>query len=128
MNIFEITPDLQKKIDVIIGFYGDTDPTLDFNKIVTKAINKYCDAKIVEKENRINIKLIRSRLFKKQNGKCHYCNKQLSHTKSTIDHIIPRSKGGTDTIDNFVVACYECNCDKSDLNREEYAEYKLNYQ
>jgi 5-methylcytosine-specific restriction endonuclease McrA len=29
--------------------------------------------------------------------------------ESTIDHIVPVSKGGKDTLDNMAVACYACN-------------------
>lgn len=34
----------------------------------------------------------------------------------TIDHIIPKSKGGTDSLDNFQPMCYPCNHAKADLD------------
>jgi len=40
---------------------------------------------------------------------CQYCGKQLAHCETTIDHIIPASKGGNLTWENAVTACRECN-------------------
>lgn len=31
---------------------------------------------------------------------------------ATVDHVIPRSKGGTDEMSNLVIACHSCNCSK----------------
>ena len=54
----------------------------------------------------------RHNIFKRDGGKCQYCgtNKDL-----TIDHIIPRSKGGKSTWTNLVTACKKCNSKKSDF-------------
>jgi len=43
------------------------------------------------------------------NYQCAYCG---SEDNLTLDHITPRSKGGTDRITNLVCACKECNTDK----------------
>jgi hypothetical protein len=43
------------------------------------------------------------------NYECAYCG---SEKNLTLDHIIPRSKGGSDKITNIVCACKECNHDK----------------
>jgi hypothetical protein len=45
---------------------------------------------------------------------CQYCAAKLTHSKATIDHIIPSSKGGGLTWDNVVTACRECNNKKGD--------------
>ena len=44
-----------------------------------------------------------------QGGKCFYCNAALEINEASIDHVIPRSKGGTDDIDNLVVCCKYAN-------------------
>ncbi|MEQ8907528.1 HNH endonuclease [Ekhidna sp.] len=54
----------------------------------------------------------RHNIFKRDGGKCQYCgvNKDL-----TIDHVVPRSKGGKSTWTNLVTACKNCNSRKSDF-------------
>ncbi len=42
--------------------------------------------------------------------RCQYCNK----TAESIDHVVPRSRGGTHTWDNVVAACHACNRAKKD--------------
>lgn len=40
---------------------------------------------------------------------CEYCDLRLQTWTATLDHVIPRSKGGTNELCNLVLACYECN-------------------
>jgi len=44
-------------------------------------------------------------------GCCEYCLSQLdfSPTKFSIDHIVPKSRGGDDSRDNLALACQGCN-------------------
>lgn len=46
---------------------------------------------------------------------CVYCGKRLPFRKATVDHLIPQTKGGENTLDNLVVACQTCNEEKKDL-------------
>lgn len=41
---------------------------------------------------------------------CHYCSQEAT----TVDHLIPISKGGTDEASNMVAACVKCNSGKRD--------------
>ena len=50
---------------------------------------------------------------------CQYCGKHLGKTSGTIDHIIPRSRGGKSDYSNCVACCRECNNVKGDLAIEE---------
>ena len=58
-------------------------------------------------------------------GVCVYC-KQLSK-RITIDHVLPRSRGGTDTAENMVSACARCNEIKGDRTPVEWARDILNF-
>ncbi|GAB4239011.1 MAG: HNH endonuclease [Ekhidna sp.] len=55
----------------------------------------------------------RHNIFKRDGGKCQYCgtNKDL-----TLDHVIPRSKGGKSSWTNLVTACKNCNSKKGDYS------------
>ena len=58
----------------------------------------------------------RGMIYKRDGHKCQYCGA----TKSlTIDHVIPKSKGGDDSWENLVVACHSCNTKKSNKMLEE---------
>jgi 5-methylcytosine-specific restriction endonuclease McrA len=46
--------------------------------------------------------------------KCQYCDKQLSYREATIDHVLPRSRGGKNTWHNCVTSCRSCNRRKND--------------
>jgi 5-methylcytosine-specific restriction endonuclease McrA len=53
----------------------------------------------------------RRELLRRDNHKCQYCGTGKS---LTIDHVIPRSRGGGHTWDNVVIACEKCNGRKGD--------------
>lgn len=40
---------------------------------------------------------------------CYWCHRPLSKRKATIDHYVPRSRGGSNSPDNIVLACLKCN-------------------
>ena len=53
----------------------------------------------------------KTQIYKRDKNTCQYCG---SKSKLTLDHVIPKSKGGLDTWDNLVVACSSCNVKKGD--------------
>jgi 5-methylcytosine-specific restriction endonuclease McrA len=58
-----------------------------------------------------------------RDGCCQYCG---STHKLTIDHVIPKSKGGKDTWTNLVACCHSCNNKKGDKSVEEIGFVLLN--
>jgi len=63
------------------------------------------------------IELSRRNILKRDGFRCQYCGTK-SH-ELTIDHIIPKSRGGSDSWDNLVSACKRCNNKKADKTPEE---------
>lgn len=54
--------------------------------------------------------------IQRQNGKCAYCGSQISFKNSEMDHIVPQAgEGSTNTRDNLVAVCRECNSSKSNM-------------
>jgi len=66
-------------------------------------------------------------VYLRDQGICGYCLKYLSYNASTIDHIIPVSRGGNNTWQNAALACKECNNKKGAKTPEE-AGMKLHHQ
>lgn len=56
---------------------------------------------------RPRVKLTRREIFIRDGFTCQYCERQASDL--TIDHVIPRSRGGHHVWDNVVSACKSCN-------------------
>ena len=56
----------------------------------------------------------------KSNGKCYYCALTLRKAFTSIDHVIPKSRGGTDEETNLVLSCRNCNLEKADRTDDEY--------
>jgi len=62
------------------------------------------------------IRVNRHRIMRRDNYSCAYCGSKKS---LTIDHIIPKSKGGDNTWKNLVTCCLPCNFKKGDKSLEE---------
>ncbi len=62
----------------------------------------------------------RRNLFLRDNFTCQYCGKKLTNPKErTIDHIIPKSRGGRTIWSNVVLCCKKCNLKKGNKTPEE---------
>ena len=64
----------------------------------------------------------RRMIHKRDDNTCQYCG---CHEKLTIDHVLPRSRGGQDTWENMVCACISCNMQKNNRTPEEWGKSLL---
>lgn len=92
----------------------------DVNKIVT-TIGEFAKPIIIRLLNYIGyrnkgIKVNRKRIMKRDGYACGYCK---SKKNLTIDHIIPKSRGGKNTWDNLVTCCNRCNTIKDNKTPNE---------
>jgi hypothetical protein len=61
----------------------------------------------------------RQNLFRRDQHSCQYCGVKLPDPKLQVEHVVPKSRGGSTTWDNCVAACKSCNAHKADrLPRE----------
>jgi len=63
------------------------------------------------------VHLSRQNVFRRDDHKCVYCR---TKENLTVDHVIPRSKGGPNTWENLVTCCAECNLRKDDKSLEQF--------
>lgn len=55
-------------------------------------------------------------ILERDNFTCRYCGRSVSQgVVLHVDHVQPKSQGGSDSADNLVTACYECNEGKNDI-------------
>lgn len=71
------------------------------------------------KRSFFNANFSRKALVKRDKSICQYCRTKLTPSQITIDHVIPRVKGGGTTFLNCVVSCHACNNKKADKTPEE---------
>ena len=60
------------------------------------------------------VRFSRRNIFERDNNTCQYCGRKHDRHELTLDHVIPRSRGGTSTWSNIVLACIKCNMRKGD--------------
>ncbi len=61
------------------------------------------------------VPLNRRAVFARDASKCQYCGSQAEN----LDHVVPRSRGGTHTWENVVAACRRCNTRKGNKTPQE---------
>lgn len=63
--------------------------------------------------------LSRKNILLRDQYMCQYCGKVMSPSELTLDHVMPRSRGGGSTWDNLVACCKRCNHRKGSQTPEE---------
>jgi len=58
------------------------------------------------------VKFNRRNLYARDESRCQYCGKRFHSSELTLDHVVPRSRGGKSTWDNLVCCCVACNARK----------------
>lgn len=59
-------------------------------------------------------KKTRFEVFKRDLFTCQYCGSAPPSVILEVDHLVPVAKGGGNSIDNLIAACFDCNRGKSD--------------
>ena len=67
---------------------------------------------------------MRFQILERDSFTCRFCGKRAPETELEVDHVVPRSKGGSDDTSNLVTACRDCNRGKGvrsvDLSRTDW--------
>jgi len=67
-----------------------------------------------------NVAVNKDNVLKRDEYVCGYCSRRLSSSTGTVDHIIPRCKGGKNVWLNVVASCKGCNNRKDDMSLKEF--------
>lgn len=110
----------------IVLLVTDQAEPLDFGNLKTWQVRS--PSLVIEVPEQIRLKSVnperfwkvppvnRREVLKRDHHACQYCG---STKKLTLDHVLPRSRGGLHTWDNVVTACETCNGRKSDRTPQE---------
>ena len=88
---------VQVRLEAEVGIFGEVIHRTDIPK---------------RSEKLPNYRTHKHTLFGKQEGLCNGCRTQFPFRNMTIDHIVPKSQGGTDHEDNLQLLCGACNATK----------------
>ena len=114
-----LAPSVKSRADNVINFIKKYKKLINIDKVMIENVsfdtaqmtsdtklwgNDYQQGNLYQKE-------LRSFIFSRSNGKCFYCGAKADE----IDHVIPRSNGGTNSTYNLVATCRSCNEKKSNL-------------
>jgi hypothetical protein len=94
-------------------WYQEVDPELAITLVREHAavvVNRHTIRRIYSNKE------FRRLILTRDNYTCHFCGRY----GDTIDHLLPRAKGGHTTPLNCVCACNECNQSKADRDLEEF--------
>ena len=69
--------------------------------------------------------LSRKNILLRDRNTCQYCGAVLSANEMTLDHVLPRSRGGLSTWENLVACCHDCNRRKGSQLLHELTDMKL---
>ena len=111
-NSYEPISIITAKKAVIMYFLDKVDVVKKSKIVINSLYLKFNIPEVIKLKNYIYIKhskipLTRKNILKRDNNTCQYCGKNKSEI--TIDHILPKDKGGNDSWNNLVVACKRCN-------------------
>jgi 5-methylcytosine-specific restriction endonuclease McrA len=55
------------------------------------------------------VRFSRFNIYSRDQNRCQYCGRQFPRAELNLDHVVPRSRGGTSTWENVVCSCHRCN-------------------
>ena len=111
-NSYEPISIIPAKKAIIMYFLEKVDVVKKSNVIINSLYIKLNIPDVIKLKKYIYIKhskipLTRKNILKRDNNICQYCGKNKSEV--TIDHVVPKDKGGKDEWRNLVAACKRCN-------------------
>lgn len=106
---------LSAKRAIILSFSNKVDVIEEYSEQVNSIALSIFLPSIIRLKNYVrftkkNIPLNRKNILKRDNHTCQYCLSESNFM--TVDHIIPKDKGGKDLWENLVTACVPCNTKK----------------
>ena len=119
-----IAPSVKSRTDNVINFIKKYKKLLNINKVMIENVS-FDTAQMTSDVNLVGTayqqgplyqQKLRSFIFSRSDGKCVYCGAVATE----IDHVIPRAKGGTNSVYNLAASCKACNEKKSNQTLKDF--------
>lgn len=98
----------------------------DGDRVLRSAHDEFPVPSVIRRRTYINIRrrreqsgMRRLRIYMRDKFRCQYCGEKKGVAELTLDHILPRSRGGDNSPVNVVTACLPCNNRKGNRTPEE---------
>ena len=98
----------------------------DGDRVLRSAHDEWPVPSVIRRRTYINVRrrreqsgMKRLRIYMRDKFRCQYCGEKKGVAELTLDHILPRSRGGDNSPVNIVTACIKCNSRKSNRTPEE---------
>ena len=119
-----LAPSVRSRADNVINFVKKYKRLININKVMIENVSfnvaqMSSDTKLWGNDYQqgpLYDTNLRDFIFSKTKGRCSYCGEKAEE----IDHIIPKSKGGSNSTYNLTPACRSCNEKKSNLSLKEF--------
>ena len=119
-----LAPSVRSRADNVINFVKKYKRLININKVMIENVSfnvaqMSSDTKLWGNDYQqgpLYDTNLRDFIFSKTKGRCSYCGAKAEE----IDHIIPKSKGGSNSTYNLTPACRSCNEKKSNLSLKEF--------
>jgi 5-methylcytosine-specific restriction endonuclease McrA len=99
---------------------------LDGDRFLRSVSAQFPVPSVIRRRTYINVRrrreasgMKRLRIYMRDKFRCQYCGEKKGVAELTLDHILPRSRGGGNSPVNIVTACISCNNRKSNRTPEE---------
>ncbi|MFQ6071603.1 MAG: RNA-guided endonuclease IscB [Methanosarcinales archaeon] len=122
-----IAPSVKSKADSIIHEIKRLSKILPISKIIVEVAS--FDTQKMANPNISGIQYqqgtlqgyeIKQYLLTRYGHKCVYCKGKSGDKHLEIEHVVPKSRGGTDRVNNLVIACSTCNMQKGNKTAAEF--------
>ncbi len=107
---------------IVLVYLGKAELVESYDAYVRSVSRQFIVPSIVRLVRYVNIPpkrilLTKKNILKRDNYRCQYCGKW--EPDLTIDHVIPKNRGGTESWENLVACCHKCNSFKGNRTPEE---------
>ena len=102
----------------VIMTFKDTVTVEEFDgeRVLRSARTEFRVPSVIRRRSYINVRrrqeasgMKRMRIYMRDKFRCQYCGEKKAASDLTLDHILPRSRGGDNSPVNIVTACVACN-------------------